>query len=986
MKNTVSLGKIVRNAVLFLALACPFAVSCDSYDDTEIRERLEGLIDRVYELEMQLNAEIQVLKDLLNGKLLIESVSKDSKTGITTVTLSDKTELQLLPEKDMKSFVTYITSGGVEYWAYIDADGKKQYFLNSENKAIPVKAEMPKVITRDGENFLLIGGREYPMNGNSVFSDYELAYDEETGAVLAVTFTFGEGMSFTITVDGAAGFLFVHDSAVVKDYYVACGETAKIQIEAIGVVDYVLQIPDGWRIKEGADAESGKYLEITAPASSLVESGIAAAGGELKAVAVLEGGKATVAKLYLTTAPFKEFVLSMGNVTVKAATGVTKYVYGACEEEEYDEAGIYETAESLLNLSDYPKGYGMASGSLQAVPLSEIVGAELIEGRRYAIWAIPVMTASDGKPYLKPGTICKISGTVGSVTFDVTDVAFRGANLDMEILGAASYYFGLVLKEEFSAAQVLDALNNRPDTYTLRTEPLVYKGSLFDFAAVSAREETEYVAWIVVATEGRDYVEADMIVREFATLPIAPGSDVTVVATEKDRTHKDVEITLTATGAEKIYYTYFNTENVPAFASEEEKARYIKDYGTVVVGETVETKASDRISGIKPLTNLTLMAFASDATGKYGTVTRHDCATTEVKFNNLVVNLSLALNTPEEVKINISTTGGEYVDYLYWVGTTTSAAWTNSTLLGGSAEKAQIYMATNPDATRFTLAAEKYPVVNGTVSMKDLQYADDKGKAVRYVFVAMAKDAKGVYSNATVLEFMPHAFNIGTVVPSTADVWTKAIETIQVDFIKESFYDVGETGWSYSYNLTAPLNYTVYVLSGNDTWLTLNDSNAHINVEEKILTILSYANKRSTAERYTDEDGDGRKETPHYFTYEHGSPNSGSCTIWANEAFHDRECRSELCEGNRDVEGTRYGNPGIIHHKVYYNDGQPIVFTGLSAVGNSGKVVDKVYVVLQDLDGNCYEPVEFDVPYDWFDGGGNWGVNPDDVPDNIPED
>ena len=177
-------------------------------------------------------------------------VKTDTVTGITVVTLSNGEKLVLFPEKSLKSYVTYLTlSDGVDYWAYIDADGKKQLFLDENGEAVPVVADTPEVIERDGDTYIVVGGVEYPLSGNSVFSDYEVITDELTGEVYAVTFTFGEGMSFTVTVDGAAGFHFVRPSGwsttIISDYYVPMGTTERIQVEARGVVDYVLQIPDG---------------------------------------------------------------------------------------------------------------------------------------------------------------------------------------------------------------------------------------------------------------------------------------------------------------------------------------------------------------------------------------------------------------------------------------------------------------------------------------------------------------------------------------------------------------------------------------------------------------------------------------------------------------------------------------------------------------------------------------------------------------------
>jgi hypothetical protein len=335
MKLFSSIRSGVLRVAMAACLAVPAAVSC--FDPSGLQEQIDMLVDKVYELEEKLNKELDALKSMIEGNAMISSVIVSAE-GITTIKLTTGGEFQLYPKQDMKSFITYmqasINGENVDCWAYIDENGVKRYMRDAEGNPIPVAAETPKVVEIDGETYLEIGGVQYPLSGNSVFSDYELITDELTGEVYAVTFTFGEGMSFTVTVDGACGFSFVASSGgfgqtvIIKDYYVAYGLTEKIQIDPRGVVDYVLQVPDGWRVKEVEDIYMGtKYFAITAPSKELILSGVAEAEGDLKVVAVLEGGKATVSRLYLTTSPFTTFDVSLGNVNVMMYNGLQKFVY-----------------------------------------------------------------------------------------------------------------------------------------------------------------------------------------------------------------------------------------------------------------------------------------------------------------------------------------------------------------------------------------------------------------------------------------------------------------------------------------------------------------------------------------------------------------------------------------------------------------------------------------------------------------------------------
>ena len=56
-----------------------------------------------------------------------------------------------------------------------------------------------------------------------------------------------------------------------------------------------------------------------------------------------------------------------------------------------------------------------------------------------------------------------------------------------------------------------------------------------------------------------------------------------------------------------------------------------------------------------------------------------------------------------------------------------------------------------------------------------------------------------------------------------------------------------------------------------------------------------------------------------------------------------------------------YGNAKPI---IYINDGSPLYVVNASATGvnDDGVVADRVYVMLKDLNGNYYEPMEIEVP------------------------
>ena len=969
-----------------------FAVSCETvveqyienpYDDSEIKDKIEdledqvngfqgqidGIIESIYDLQEKLNDEILALKSMLSGKLMITDVSVDASTGVTSVTLSNGYVLKLLPEKDLKSYVTYITlSDGADYWAFIDENGDKQLFLDEDGNPIPVIGDVPEVIVKDGETWIVIGGVEYPISGNSVFSDYELITDELTGEVYAVTFTFGEGMSFTVTVDGACGFYFVKpmgwSTAIISDYFVANGLTERVQIDARGVVDYVLQIPDGWRVKEHEDVFMGaKYFDITAPSAELVASGVAAADGDLKVVAVLEGGKATVAKLYLSTSPFKEFGVSLGNATVRMYNGLQKFVYGVCNAEEFDEDAVFQTAEGLLTAYDYPAGYGVSDFDIVDTPLGEIAGTELTPGESYVFWAIPALyyqTDVDAGYYLKEGTFVTREVNYSSVEFEISREGFRDAQLAMELKGVDAYYTALVPKADYLLEDVVYCLNI-PGYYEAMTAPMSYEGSVFTFYDVAAEQATEYVAWVAVAEEGKVYTEADVVVCEFSTLNLTAGGSVTVSAAETKASATDIAVTLEAAGAETIYYSYLTKSNANRYTDNEARAMYLFENGLSVKGVSAQTKASDVISKIKPDTDFVLFAVASDSDGKYGDVLVHECRTTGIGYNDMKVELSVLTNDPHDVVIGISAKGAE--SFVYWIGKTSDNTWKSSNYLGGSVETAQEYMFINHDHNRIVSVMEKYPIVDGKISMTDLDMDVD------YVMVAMAKGEDGTFSKASELRFVPRAVALGDVVYATDSKWESAKP--EIEWVTEKFYSAaGQMPGNYVFKIKIPEGFTAFVLAGTDSYLNEGDNTLVMTPEEKMIKVIQYVDKPRDSNITVDYDLWGEKGWPYgyeFYHHQHGNPLFGNVVIWASKEYHDSVCD---CGGTFTTQKTVNGVVVDVNHVLNINDGTPVEMRQPYAVGSTTEIIDKVFVVCQDTDGNCYEMFEFGVPVEHFQSAG----------------
>lgn len=943
-------------AALVLAVAAPVAVSC--YDDSEIREQIDLIVDKLFELEEKLNNEVAALHSMLEGNAMISSVSTDMN-GVTTVVLTDGNKLTLYPKTELESLITYMSASvdgeNRNCWAYIDENGIKRYLRDSEGNPIPVEAELPEFIEKDGDTYLVIGGVEYPISGSSVFSDYELVKDELTGEVYAVTFTFGEDMTFTVTVDGACGFHFVAptggfgQNVIIKDYFVANGTTESVQVDARGVADYVLQIPDGWRVKETEDIYMGtKYFQITAPKKELVESGVAAAEGDLKVVAVLEGGKATVSKLYVTTKPFEVFNVSYGKADVKMYNGLQKFVYGVCPAAEYDEAALLATAEELLVANDYPAGYGLSSNDLSGEDLDALAGHTLAAGEKYVFWALPAlyyMTAEEAGYYVAEGTFETMEFVYSSVEFAISNESFRDAKLTMELDGVTAYYADVVTAEDYMLEDVLYMLNT-PGYLEAKTSTMMYEGSVFTFAGIQGEQATEYVAWIAVAKEGAEYTAADVVAVEFSTLNLTAGGTVAVLVTDEKVQTLDVAASLSAVGAETVYYQFLTATDAKKYADEESRATYLFEKGKSVKAESVEVKASESIAKVKPETDYVLFAVASDSDGKYGQVLVKEYKTTAITYNDLSIEMEVVVNDPNNVAVKLVSPGA--VDFVYWVGRVSDNTWKSPNFLGGSAETAQVYMYLNQTATRFATMKEKYPVVDGVATMTDLGLKED------CVFVAMAKDADGVLSKAFTLFFTTRSIALGDIVYDTDTKWKEAKPVFT--WIPEGFEPAAGMMMSkYTFKFDCPDHLTAYVLCGSQSYLDDGGNIQNMTVADEIIKIVEMTDKTSDKDLLVDEelwDATGSQDAWKWFHFAHGCALFGNAVVFAEGAHVHEEC----------AECSSYTGTSEV---VVYKATEPVEFRQPYATGKDD--IDKVYVVYRDADGNFYQPHVVDVPDEYFE-------------------
>jgi hypothetical protein len=1033
MKNLINM--LFKAAICSLAIL-PMLTSC--YDDTAIWDKFDKIEHRLDSLETSLNEQFQALNSLINSKTTIASC-ETNPDGSYDITLSNGIKFTVFPDgTQYSSLVSVMKVSGVDCWAtYVN--GELTPLKDSSGNPVPVVKDeyrtQVEVAVEDGKYFLIIDGKKYMTgydveNMVQVFSSCE-THKDATGNIYAMTFTFGEGIKVTVAVDGYNGVIFklanvAGNATVLTEYYINYKETQPILLEKAGVVDYVMQIPDGWRVTERTDEYTGDvYLDITAPAAETVQAGAAVAKGDLKIVAVVEGGKAAVSKLALSAEPFKTFNISGTKAVIDPYKGVQKYVYGIMPADGYSEEALLAKVTELLGVTgDLPAGYAISETGINLAH-AEILGSELDSQTAYMFWAIPALyrEGDNGGFYVKEGMFKTHRLAPISVKISKPETALLDAHIKIEIDGTKSMYAGTSLKTEDLFENIIYQINNgiAEPVETIAS----YEGSASAFPSEEANAGTEfipattYVTWVIpVEAEKTQYSVNDIIYKEFTTNSITSGGSLKVTIGESVTDITTITFPASAEGAELIYYAWFDTDRYLT-VDNDSKAELILESANCTVVKGGSTDA--RIERVKPSKKMHMMVMAVDKDGRYGEVATASATTQALNYNTLSVTANSTEIGSSKASFKIEVTGGTATGFIYWFGKVSDNFWANSSYLGATRQSAQQYMACYPDDENITRSMNKY----GEISADGVLEVDGLNMTTNYVLMVLAKDESGLYSKGGYKMITTLAADLGNIVRADSEAWTNAKNQIQINWLKDKF-EKAENAYlnsAYSYEFSCPKNLTAYIASLSENYYTNNTD--FFTIEDVMIDIESYASRYSemgntptyfdeagqlqlvTEPDWYDDNGEahggflmniykfnihGYPEGGYVTYFAEGSHNADNCNNWDKAAGncsnyekaskklaelcsleywteHMKEFRSISNEEYIKKNGQAYYEAYYSYYKdatprVFINNGDGVTVTQPYATGpdDTGHVADVVIVMLKDIEGNYYEPMYFPVP------------------------
>ncbi len=885
----------------------PMFSSC--YNDSAIWEKFDEIEVRLDSLENQLSSQVEAMSALLEDGSTVSSCKKN-EDGSYTVTLSNGTKFTVLPAgTSFSSLVTYVTVDGEKYWATYGPDGQQVVLKDGAGNAIPVSVNA-SVKVKDGIYYLIINGKEYATGYDAedvvqVFSSCT-PLEDASGNVYAVKFTFGAGMEVTVALDGYNGVIFKlsdANSSIISDYYIDYGTTQSFIMESDDVIDYIMQVPDGWRVKDVYDELTGEtYIKVTAPVAETVELGAAVAEGDLKVVSVVEGGKASVSKMHLSTDPFKTYEVSKIKAVIKPYTGIQKFAYGMMLVDDFDKAQVVSKVNEIVTTTgaELPDGYNISESGIDLM-YEDIFGEELNPEDEYIFWVIPVLYREEADKveagfYAEESMLRTLSLAPVSAKIEVSGITLLDAQVKVRVSGTLAMYGGVSLKEENVLAEVAYGINNES---IKSVEVLEYNGSVTAFPSADASMDldpaTTYVVWVVpVDPDKTTYVASDVIYKEFTTPSITSGGTLTVTAGDFTTTASTLTSKVSCADAAMIYYAY--VEDGDRYKNAENATRFNKLTESSTFTSVRGTSADALLKGVRPETTKWLYAVAVGHDGKYGEVLCKSGTTGSVSFNDLVVSISEQNVGSDEATFTV-TSDGTATEFIYWCGLANDQFWTNANFCAGTEDGASQYLAANPDAPELLAVMKKNGAVaaDGTIKVKDLSLGTE------HMLVVLAKDASGKYSHAKAHRFTTSAADFGELVVEGTEEWNKARDFItnNITWHKDKFSRDREFA-SYGFSIKTPTNLTAYITCRGT--LATNKEEIMLEVEEECSGMHDVGDYNATL---TDEEEaklvwyDDRGE-PHnaasffnvFETCVHGAPQYGYVTYFASTGHDESNCHT----------------------------------------------------------------------------------------------
>ena len=786
MRNFYAIFKGVLSTLVLTAMV---AVSCtEPYDDTQIRQEIADLYEKVSKLEEKLNSEVTALKALIDEKTVVASATKNND-GSWEILLTSGEKITVYPQYQPEpqapevnnGCVTVIKDGDVYYWAQI-VDGKAVAITDAAGNKIPVAhSATPQFRVNPAT-----GDVELTVDGGNTWVVVEKAEQEETPEPTCI---------FTGVVDGessidftlASGEVISVPKAETIDFgvqagktFVAPGQSAEVALKAENIDDLtVIAKPEGWKA-----SISGKTLTVVAPAQEKLDAGEAELEGLVKIHAAGGDGKCMVGKLMVSASTASVLLEVVGeNVTLYNNTGLRRsgVSYGIATYEEFNAEAIAK-AKNNYELMAYELYDTQATVSVKQM-YNEMIAqvydpasyVDVPTGTSYVIWALAGSDAWD-HVYSADEVVYTVY-TPAFLNVESTAVTFNSVEISAVGGGYAGYIVGVVAaaSAEEAKMQIENSFGNWQmgwGMFGAELKELNYKGDILGFGDAyypAVYPNTTYVVYILPLVDGKaesEYLVSDLKTYSFSTPNIEAGGSATLAFEALETTYSNIEVAIKGSENTTMIYSVFATaDEFAAYKTDEELIQYVIEYNSAYNMMAIGKESTAYISSLNPGDAATVLAFAVDTEGKYSKLYKEEFKTNTLAYNTMKVNVDAAASKVDvtTASIKVSTEGGTPVSYRYIAVDTTGYSWKDE-----ATTETQLALDSNWNVKTIAVA----DVVDGYINLTDLTTNN------QYAFGIVAIDAEGNPSHATFHYFTPSLPEY-PIIRSTNEAYAAMVPTVE---------------------------------------------------------------------------------------------------------------------------------------------------------------------------------------------------------------
>ena len=732
--------KYIRMALVAMTVFFT-AVSCEKYDDTELRKELNDLKSKVAALEARITECVNAIQSMVSlGS--VQSCEWNAQTGKAVIKLLDGKTLTIDTTVKGQSLISVMEVSGEYYWGICNDGQTTQLLVNG--KPVPVTVTPDLKLSEQNEWMISAdGGKTWVATG--IFNNMQEGEETSTSFFQDVkkegeylTLTLMDGTEVKVNIVGEAVF----EAAQTSVYFSKEGLEKSIALTEQNLKAYTItEKPEGWKARVDYNSDEDSYtLVITSP----TDIKAAVQSGTVKILGVFNGGQ-NPEIVSVDVAYEQAFKLSLGigaSVKVTVAENsfedITGYLLGVVKASDFN-------AQSIVTWLNTEEGYlSECHTEAKTFQIADMVeNYDATEAYvAYAVEQIPVKLMLAGMDSYKVEDLQIVEVGSTKAMAGISNVKYDSAYLSLEFNDQNGFFGGfasLAFWESMGMTNALESMNVGNMTPIMASS---YEGpvSMFPDATEPAKllPSTDYLVWVVPASaeSGHEYTAEEFILYTFTTAPVvadnavaAPNCEVTEVTFGG--------FTATVTPAAGAYKTYAAVRKASAIPEDEaQSVAELIDINNCSEGSQSLTITTNSFSDSD---EVYLLAVSITEDGRYGKIYKQKVDLKKLEYSDAVgLSMTSKIHGLGDVTVSFDFTGNPSTVTYYC----TSSSYFGDETMQDMLARGQVGDAVS-DVQINTLANGNSVVISGLTI------------GVQYTFYALVKDAQGTPSRMQKITFTP---------------------------------------------------------------------------------------------------------------------------------------------------------------------------------------------------------------------------------------